>query len=66
MFGRVLEGIELLEDVKDNDKIKSVKVIRKRQGEYLPEVKYKDKGSYEKKKKVDPPKDEPKKEDEKK
>lgn len=66
VFGRVLEGIELLEDVKANDKIKSVKVIRKRTGEYLPEVKYKDKGSYEKKKKVDPPKDEPKKEDEKK
>lgn len=61
VFGRVLEGIELLEDVKANDKIKSIKVIRKRQGEYLPEVKYKDKGSYEKKKKVDPPKDEEKK-----
>lgn len=61
VFGRVLEGLNLLEDVKANDKIVSVKVIRKRTGEYLPEVKYKDKGAYEKKKKVDPPKDEEKK-----
>jgi cyclophilin family peptidyl-prolyl cis-trans isomerase len=66
VFGRVLEGLELLEDVKANDKIKSIKMIRKRSGENLPQVKYKDKGDYEKKKKVDPPKDEPKKEEEKK
>ena len=66
VFGKVLEGLDLLEDVKANDKIVSIKVIRKRGGEYLPKVKYKDKGDYEKKKKVDPPKDEPKKEEEKK
>lgn len=61
VFGRVLEGMDLLDEVKVNDKIKGMKVVRKRQGDYLPEVKYKDKGSYEKKKKVDPPKDEEKK-----
>ncbi len=61
VFGRVLEGIELLESVKANDKIKSIKMIRKRSGDNLPQVKYKDKGDYEKKKKVDPPKDEEKK-----
>lgn len=66
VFGKVLEGLDLLEDVKANDKIVSIKVIRKRGGEYLPKVKYKDKGDYEKKKKVDPPKDEPKKDEEKK
>ena len=52
--------------MKANDKIKSIKMIRKRSGDNLPMVKYENKGDYEVKKKVDPPKDEPKKEEEKK
>ncbi|MCC6575614.1 MAG: peptidylprolyl isomerase [Planctomycetes bacterium] len=61
VFGEVIQGLELLEEVKKDDAIKSIKIIRKRSGEYLPTVKYKDSMEWGPKKKVEPPKEEPKK-----
>ena len=62
VFGEVLYGLDLVAQVKKDDKIKSMKVIRKRDHKYVPQVKYQDEGSYVEKKKVDipPAKDEDK------
>ena len=57
-FGEVLYGLDLAAQVKKDDKIKSMKVIRKRDHKYVPSVKYKsgDKtGEYIDKKHVDIP-----------
>lgn len=42
VFGEVIQGIELAEGIQKDDAIKSIKVIRKRSGDYIPVVKYKD------------------------
>ncbi|MBZ0136856.1 MAG: peptidylprolyl isomerase [Planctomycetes bacterium] len=55
VFGRVLYGLDLAAQVAKDDEIKSAKVIRKRDHKYLPQVKYKDTGSYVEKKPVDIP-----------
>lgn len=57
-FGRVLEGLDLVAKVKKDDAIISAKVLRKRGGEYVPEVKYKNDGIWKKKEKVTPPTEE--------
>ena len=57
-FGEVLYGLDLAATVAKDDKIKSMKVIRKRDGKYVPQVKYKsgdNTSSYVDKKKVDIP-----------
>jgi cyclophilin family peptidyl-prolyl cis-trans isomerase len=55
VFGEVLYGLDLVAQVKKDDKIISAKVIRKRDHKYVPQVKYQDEGSYVEKKKVDIP-----------
>lgn len=56
VFGQVLYGLDLVAQVAKDDEIKSAKVVRKRDHKYVPEVKYKDTGSYVEKKPVDIPK----------
>lgn len=56
VFGEVIYGLELAAQVKKDDVIKSAKVIRKRDHQYIPEVKYKEGGGWVKKKPVDLPK----------
>ncbi|MCC6466527.1 MAG: peptidylprolyl isomerase [Planctomycetes bacterium] len=63
VFGRVIYGLELAGTVAKDDKITGAKVIRKRSGEYLPDVKYKDGDKWGTKKKVTPPTDEELKKD---
>lgn len=59
VFGRVIDGLDLCARVAKDDLILGAKVIRKRKGtEYLPEVKYKDKGIWQKKDKNTPPTEE--------
>jgi len=58
VFGRVIEGLDLCAKVAKDDQILSAKVIRKRTGEYMPEVKYKADGIWKKKEKVTPPTEE--------
>jgi peptidyl-prolyl cis-trans isomerase B (cyclophilin B) len=41
VFGNVLYGLDIASEVKKDDKIKSMKVIRKRDHKYVPKVKYK-------------------------
>ncbi|MBX3460111.1 MAG: peptidylprolyl isomerase [Planctomycetes bacterium] len=60
VFGTVIYGLELVAQVKKDDAIKSAKVIRKRNHEYVPEVKYKEGGGWVKKKPVELPKPEKK------
>ena len=55
VFGQILYGLDLAATVEKDDEIKSAKVIRKREHKYVPEVKYKDTGSYVEKKPVDIP-----------
>jgi len=64
VFGQVLYGLDLAAQVAADDEIKSAKVIRKRDHKYVPEVKYKDTGSYVEKKPVDIPEVEEEDEDE--
>lgn len=58
MFGRVIEGLHLCAQVKQDDPILSAKVIRKRSTKYVPEVKYKSDGLWKEKEKVTPPTEE--------
>ncbi|MCA8911914.1 MAG: peptidylprolyl isomerase [Planctomycetes bacterium] len=53
VFGEVKDGLDLAAQVKKDDKILSAKVIRRRDHDYVPEVKYKEGGGYVKKKAVD-------------
>lgn len=56
VFGEVLYGLDLAAQVKKDDKIKSAKVIRRRDHEYVPSVKYKSGGGYVDLKQVELPK----------
>ncbi|MBX3474983.1 MAG: peptidylprolyl isomerase [Planctomycetes bacterium] len=58
VFGRVIEGLHLCAQVKQDDPILSAKVIRKRSTKYVPEVKYKSDGLWKEKEKVTPPTEE--------
>jgi len=56
VFGEVMYGLDLAAEVKKDDKIKSMKVIRKRDHTYVPKVKYKEGGGEVDKKPVTIPK----------
>ncbi|MCL4730362.1 MAG: peptidylprolyl isomerase, partial [Planctomycetes bacterium] len=55
VFGRVLEGLDLCAKVTKDDPILSIKVIRRRDTQYVPEVKYKTEGVWKEKNAVTPP-----------
>lgn len=55
VFGEVLYGLDLVAQVKKDDEILSAKVLRKRDREYVPMVKYSGELNYVKKKPVDIP-----------
>lgn len=59
VFGRVIEGLHLCAQIKQDDPIISAKVIRKRgTTKYVPEVKYKSEGVWKTKDAVTPPTEE--------
>lgn len=60
VFGRVLAGLDVASKIEANDKINSIKVIRRRDHEYMPTVKYKGESKWRTKDKVEPKKDEDK------
>ncbi|MHC4839583.1 MAG: peptidylprolyl isomerase [Planctomycetota bacterium] len=53
VFGNVIYGLDVAAKIEADDEIKGAKVLRKRDHEYVPEVKYKSGGGYVKKKAVE-------------
>lgn len=55
VFGEVLYGLEIAQRVKQNDEIKSARVVRKRDHKYVPQVRYAEGGGWVEKKPVELP-----------